>query len=166
MEMTRPGPNRAARQMSFPYTRGCACQRSAVPSEAAHVPGSTARPQVDGGSNSKLTAASQPSCLVVGGRPLWISLIDPKVDEVVDRQLRGYYLRPERPSIRSLIDPIHTSCDELGLPKPSWRAIKRRIRRLDCQSPPPPPATSQQPAEAALPPAATPAHQLAEPTTS
>jgi putative transposase len=65
------------------------------------------------------------------GRPAWISLIDPKVDGGIDRQLRGYYLRPERPSIRSLIDRIHTSCGELGLPKPSWRAIKRRIRRLD-----------------------------------
>jgi putative transposase len=65
------------------------------------------------------------------GRPAWTSQIDPKVDEVIDRQLRGYYRRPERPSIRSVIDRIRTSCNELGLAKPSWRAVKRRIRRLD-----------------------------------
>jgi hypothetical protein len=47
--------------------------------------------------------------------PAWISLIGPQVDEVIDRQLRGYDLRPERPSIRSLIDRIHTSGGELGL---------------------------------------------------
>jgi putative transposase len=64
------------------------------------------------------------------GRPPGTSQIDPSVDELIARQLRSYYLQPERPSVRSLVDRVHTDCDELGLPKPSWRAIKLRIQRL------------------------------------
>jgi putative transposase len=60
--------------------------------------------------------------------------MEPRVEELIDRHLRSYYLRPERPSIRSLIERVHTSCDELGLAKPSWRAIKLRVERLDAQT--------------------------------
>ena len=68
------------------------------------------------------------------GRPLGLSQMDPKVEELIDRHLRSHYLRPERPTIRSLIERVHTSCDELGLPKPSWRAIKLRVERLDAKT--------------------------------
>ena len=67
------------------------------------------------------------------GRPPGTSQIDPKVDELIDRLLRSYYLQPERPSIRSLIERVHTNCDECGLPKPSWRTVKLRIQRLDAR---------------------------------
>jgi hypothetical protein len=55
------------------------------------------------------------------GRPPGTSQIDPRVDELIDRQLRSHYL--QRPSIRSLIERIHSDCDEANLPKPSWRAM-------------------------------------------
>ena len=68
------------------------------------------------------------------GRPCGTRRIDPRVDALIDEQLRSYYLRPERPTIRSLVERVHLSCDELGLPRPSWRAIKRRILRLDART--------------------------------
>ena len=68
------------------------------------------------------------------GRPAGASQVDPRVDELIDEQLQIHYLQPERPSIRSLLERVHTSCDELGLPKPSWRAIKLRIQRLDTRT--------------------------------
>ena len=68
------------------------------------------------------------------GRPPGTSQIDPRTDELIDRLLRSYYLQPERPSIRSLIERVHTNCDECGLPKPSWRTVKLRIQRLDART--------------------------------
>ncbi|HXA24203.1 MAG TPA: hypothetical protein VNW90_18105 [Acetobacteraceae bacterium] len=68
------------------------------------------------------------------GRPQGVSQIDPRVEELIDAHLRSYYLQPERPSIRSLIELIHTSCAERDLPKSSWRAIKLRIQRLDART--------------------------------
>jgi putative transposase len=68
------------------------------------------------------------------GRLAGACQIDPRVDELIAAQLRTYYLQPERPSIRSLLERVHTRCKELGLPKPSWRAVKLRIQRLDART--------------------------------
>lgn len=68
------------------------------------------------------------------GRPLGLSQMDPRVEELIDRHMRSHYLQPERPSIRSLIERVHTSCDELGLRKPTWRAVKLRVERADAET--------------------------------
>src|SRR5208283_4007996 len=42
-------------------------------------------------------------------------------------------LRPERPSIRELVDRIRAECRRIDLPPPNWRTVKLRIRRVDAR---------------------------------
>jgi putative transposase len=67
------------------------------------------------------------------GRPEGYYRVDPKVDELVERQIESFYLRPERPSIRELVERIRAECDRIGLPPPNWRTIRLRIKRLDAR---------------------------------
>ena len=52
----------------------------------------------------------------------------------METQIQTFYLRPERPSIRELVDGPHAECDRLGLPHPHWRTIRRRINRVDART--------------------------------
>ena len=67
------------------------------------------------------------------GRPKGHCQVDPRVDELVETQIQTFYLRPERPSIRELVDRIRAECRRIGLPPPNWRTVKLRIRRVDAR---------------------------------
>jgi putative transposase len=67
------------------------------------------------------------------GRPVGASLIDQKVEEVIDDNIRSFYLLRERPPLKELLLRIHADCDAAGLPKPIWRTLKRRIDRLNAR---------------------------------
>jgi putative transposase len=68
------------------------------------------------------------------GRPEGHSQVDPRVDELMDNQITTFYLRPERPSIQALVDRVYAECDRIGLPRPNWRTVKLRIRRVDART--------------------------------
>lgn len=68
------------------------------------------------------------------GRPEGHSQVDPRLDELMEDQIRSFYLRPERPSIQALVGRIHAECDRLGLSRPNWRTVKLRIRRVDARA--------------------------------
>ena len=67
------------------------------------------------------------------GRPKGHCQVDPRVDELVETQIQTFYLRPERPSIRELVDRIRAECRRIGLPPPNWRTVKLRIKRVDAR---------------------------------
>jgi len=67
------------------------------------------------------------------GRPVGASLIDQKVEEVIDDNIRSFYLIRERPPLKELLLRIHADCDAAGLPRPIWRTLKRRIDRLNAR---------------------------------
>ena len=132
--MTRLGQKRAERQMSFRvHWRMPANVRLSL-TEAARV--LRVNRATVGRWRIKFEADRRVTSLLPRrrGRLAGACQIDPRVDELIAAQLRIYCLQPERPSIRSLLERVHTSCDELGLPKPSWRAIKLRIQRLDART--------------------------------
>jgi putative transposase len=53
------------------------------------------------------------------------------VDELLETQIQTFYLRPERPSIRELVERIRAECNRIGLPPPHWRTVRLRIKRVD-----------------------------------
>lgn len=67
------------------------------------------------------------------GRPKGHCQVDPRVDELVEAQIETFYLRPERPSIRELVERIRAECSRTGLPPPHWRTVRLRIKRLDAR---------------------------------
>jgi putative transposase len=67
------------------------------------------------------------------GRPLGVSMIDVKIEELIDKNIHSFYLTPERPPLKELLLRIHADCDAALLPKPIWRTLKRRIDRLNAR---------------------------------
>jgi putative transposase len=67
------------------------------------------------------------------GRPKGHCQVDPRVDELVETQIQTFYLRPERPSIRELVERIRAECNRIGLPPPHWRTVRLRIKRVDAR---------------------------------
>jgi putative transposase len=67
------------------------------------------------------------------GRPLGASMIDVKIEELIDKNIHSFYLTPERPPLKELLLRIHADCDAAHLPKPIWRTLKRRIVRLSAR---------------------------------
>lgn len=67
------------------------------------------------------------------GRPKGHCQVDPRVDELVEAQIQAFYLRPERPSIRKLVERIRAECSRIGLPPPHWRTVRLRIKRVDAR---------------------------------
>jgi putative transposase len=67
------------------------------------------------------------------GRPLGASMIDVKLEELIDKNIHSFYLTPERPPLKELLLRIHADCDAAHLPKPIWRTLKRRIVRLSAR---------------------------------
>ena len=51
----------------------------------------------------------------------------------METQIQTFYLRPERPSIRELVERIRAECHRVGLPPPHWRTVRLRIRRVDAR---------------------------------
>jgi putative transposase len=67
------------------------------------------------------------------GRPKGHCQVDPRVNELVETQIQTFYLRPERPSIRELVDRIRAECRRIDLPPPHWRTVRLRIERVDAR---------------------------------
>jgi putative transposase len=67
------------------------------------------------------------------GRPKGHCQVDPRVDELVETQIEAFYLRPERPSIRELVERIRAECSRIGLPPRHWRTVRLRIKRVDAR---------------------------------
>lgn len=51
----------------------------------------------------------------------------------METQIQSFYLRPERPSIRELVERIRAECCQIGLPPPHWRTVRLRIKRVDAR---------------------------------
>jgi putative transposase len=67
------------------------------------------------------------------GRQIGASLIDRKVEDVIDDNIRSFYLTRERPPLRELLLRIHADCAAARLPKPIWRTLRRRLDRLNAR---------------------------------
>ena len=67
------------------------------------------------------------------GRPKGHCQVDARVEELVETQIQTFYLLPERPSIRELVDRIRAECRRMGLPPPHWRTVRLRIKRVDAR---------------------------------
>jgi putative transposase len=61
-------------------------------------------------------------------RPIGASMIDLRVEEVIDANIRSFYLTLERPPVKKLLLRIHADCDAASLPKPIWRTLTLQLR--------------------------------------
>ena len=61
-----------------------------------------------------------------GGRRLL-----PDVEEVIETAMRDTYRRRERPTAKALHDRVRQLCHEAGIPAPSVKAVRARVRQAD-----------------------------------
>ncbi len=64
------------------------------------------------------------------GRKLGYRLIDPKVEAVIEQEVKGYYLKQLKPKKSVLFRTIRALCDEQGLTKPTMGTINRRLANI------------------------------------
>ena len=67
------------------------------------------------------------------GRPAGTTWISGKVEDVIDQQLRRYYLRRERPGLARIVTEIRIACREQGLQAPTRRSVQRRLDAMDAR---------------------------------
>jgi putative transposase len=65
------------------------------------------------------------------GRKKGSIVLDNQVTTVIERSIKVFYLKPERPSIADLHRFIETECRKSGLKQPSYKAVRARIKALD-----------------------------------
>ena len=65
------------------------------------------------------------------GRPKGYRQIDATLDELIRQEIRQFYLRPERPTMKDLVLHVHARCHQQGLPCPAARTIKRRVEQVE-----------------------------------
>lgn len=67
------------------------------------------------------------------GRPTGHRALDAERDSIIHAMIKGFYLRPNRPSFSRLVREIRVSCISAGLTSPNWRTIKSRLDSFDLQ---------------------------------
>jgi putative transposase len=65
------------------------------------------------------------------GRKKGSIVLDNQVTAVIERSIKVFYLKPERPSIADLHRFIETECRKSGLKQPSYKAVRARIKAVD-----------------------------------
>ena len=65
------------------------------------------------------------------GRPAGHRALDARREEIIEKAIRKYYLKPTRPTVSQLVRDIETDCDAEGLKPPHRRTIERRLGDLD-----------------------------------
>lgn len=66
-----------------------------------------------------------------GGRPIGLSMIDPRVEQIIQDAIDNIYLAGNRPTLHEVGEEIRASCRAEGLTPPDDRTVKRRVDRLD-----------------------------------
>ena len=65
------------------------------------------------------------------GRPTGHRALDAQREEIIEKAIRTYYLKPTRPTVSQLVRDIETDCAAEGLKPPHRRTIERRLGDLD-----------------------------------
>ena len=65
------------------------------------------------------------------GRPTGHRALDVQREEIIEKAIRKYYLKPTRPTVSQLVRDIETDCAAEGLKPPHRRTIERRLGDLD-----------------------------------
>lgn len=65
------------------------------------------------------------------GRRTGHRALDAPREEIIEKAIRTYYLKPTRPTVSQLVRDIETDCVAEGLKPPHRRTIERRLRDLD-----------------------------------
>ena len=65
------------------------------------------------------------------GRPTGHRALDARREEIIEKAIRTYYLKPTRPPVSQLVRDIETDCASAGLKSPHRRTIERRLGDLD-----------------------------------
>lgn len=67
------------------------------------------------------------------GRPTGHRSLDAERDSIIHSMIKGFYLKPNRPTFSHLVREIRVSCISAGLAAPNWRTIKFRLDSFDLQ---------------------------------
>ncbi|MEO1607686.1 MAG: helix-turn-helix domain-containing protein, partial [Pseudomonadota bacterium] len=65
------------------------------------------------------------------GRPTGHRALDARREEIIEKAIRTYFLKPTRPTVSQLVRDIETDCAAAGLKPPHRRTIERRLDDLD-----------------------------------
>jgi putative transposase len=66
-----------------------------------------------------------------GGRPVGLSMVDPRVERIIQDAIETIYLAGNRPALHEVGEEVRATCRAQGLAPPTDRTIGRRIERLD-----------------------------------
>lgn len=65
------------------------------------------------------------------GRPLGHRALDARREEIIQKAIRKYYLKPTRPPVLQFVQDIQTDCTLSGLKSPHRRTVEKRLNDLD-----------------------------------
>jgi transposase InsO family protein len=63
----------------------------------------------------------------LGGRAVGVRVLDVNVERIIVEKIESYFLVPERPTEKALIERIATTCRDAGLPPPDTKTVKARL---------------------------------------
>jgi putative transposase len=59
--------------------------------------------------------------------------LSPVQEKIVQEAIRGFFLSKQRPSVAALHRSIALDCFQTGVPKPSYKAVRARVKTVDPQ---------------------------------
>lgn len=65
------------------------------------------------------------------GRKLGARVLEIEIERVIDERIENYYLVPERPTVKALVERIATACRDKNLSPPSRRTVTRRLEAYE-----------------------------------
>jgi putative transposase len=65
------------------------------------------------------------------GRKPRSRFLDAKVEDIIQRAVKGFFLTQERPRVSDLMREIRVICHQQGLGAPNYRSVVRRLKMLD-----------------------------------
>lgn len=66
-----------------------------------------------------------------GGRPVGLSVIDPRVESIIQNAIETIYMAANRPTLHEVGEEVRASCRAEGLAPPTDRTVRRRVERQD-----------------------------------
>lgn len=66
-----------------------------------------------------------------GGRPVGLSMVDPRVEQIIQNAIEAIYLAGNRPTLHEVGEEVRATCRAEGLAPPTDRTVNRRVERLD-----------------------------------
>ncbi len=64
------------------------------------------------------------------GRPKGLRLVDKRVETILTRAIREVYLTPNKPTLKHLVDQVHSHCAEADLRLPDRRTVRARVEAI------------------------------------